>query len=122
MLLGIIASGSKELPDGFDEKTSIARSKEFIKKINCRDFDWCYDCFSALMKSSMDKQRLTDNVNAVLDGLGDFQGFKSASVYPKKSLGVDYALCTVKCRYENGSATFDVAIDKDMNVGGLHIR
>lgn len=123
LLLGICAScAANELPSGFDRDQVIDTSKGFIDQLNGQEYESCYDQFSDLMKESMSQKKLENTFTSIFEGLGGFVRFKSESLSSSKSLGVEYAVCTVKCQYENGVATFTISLDKDMKIGGLYIK
>ena len=123
LLLGICAScAANELPSGFDRDQVIETSEGFIDQLNAQDYESCYDQFSDLMKESMSQKKLENTFTSIFEGLGGFVRFKSVSLSSSKSLGVEYAVCIVKCQYENEAATFTISLDKDMKVGGLYIK
>lgn len=123
LLLGICAScAANELPSGFDRDQVIKTSEGFIDQLNAKDYAFCYDQFSDVMKESMSQKKLENTFTSIFEGLGGFVRFKSVSLSSSKSLGVEYAVCIVKCQYENEAATFTRSLDKDMKVGGLYIK
>lgn len=123
LLLGICVSCSgDEVPAGFDEGQVTEASKTFIESLNENDFEKCYQQFNDTMKNSMSQQKLENTFKPIFEGLGGFIEFKAESLSQSKALGVDYAVCTVKCVYDNGEATYTISLDKDLKVGGLYIK
>lgn len=123
LLLGIcVGCSGDEVPAGFDKEQITESSKVFIESLNQGDFEKCYEQFNDVMKSSMDQEKLENTFKPILEGLGSFVEFKSKSLSQNKSLGVDYAVCIVKCAYKNGEATYTISLDKDLKVGGLYIK
>ncbi len=121
LLLGVYLSESP-LPDGFEKNSVYKTAKSFIISLSGRQYDRCYRRFSGNMQTAMDREKLQSTLDTVLAGLGDFVRFKGISVCPKKILGEDYAVCTVKCIYENGPATYTISLDKNLLVSGLYIK
>lgn len=122
VLFYAICAGSSELPEGFDKNRVFRVSKDFINRLNEGDFKACYQRFNETMKSSMSSERLESTFRSIAEGLGGFVRFKGLSVSAKKSLGVEYAVCVVKCQYEKEAATFTLSLDKEMKIGGLYIK
>lgn len=58
LLLGICAScAANELPSGFDRDQVIKTSEGFIDQLNAKDYAFCYDQFSDVMKESMSQKK-----------------------------------------------------------------
>lgn len=121
-LLYCLYTSESELPGEFEKVKVYRCAKSFIADLNSREYPACYSCFTPAMQGSMSSEKLAATLDAVLNSLGDFIRFKGFSVSPKKILGDDYAVCTVKCVYENGPATFTLSLNRDMKVGGLYIK
>ena len=121
LLFSVYLSETK-LPEGFDKTRVYKTSKNFITRLNNREYDRCYRRFNEDMQGAMDRYKLQSTLDSVLGSLGAFVRFQGVSVTPKKILGQDYAVCTVKCRYENGAATYTISLDKDLHIGGLYIK
>ncbi|MGF6376784.1 hypothetical protein M2140_001862 [Clostridiales Family XIII bacterium PM5-7] len=123
LLLGIcVGCSGDNLPAGFEKEQVVDQSKSFIRLLTEREYAKCYDQFNDIMKNSMDQKKLENTFNSIFEGLGGFVRFKSESLSQSKSLGVDYAVCVIKCLYENGEATFTISLDKDLQIGGLYIK
>lgn len=122
ILLAGICLSEGELPEGFEKNKIYRTCRGFISKLNERQYHSCYQLFTASMQQAMSEEKLCATLDAVLGSLGDFVRFKGVSAAPKKMLGEDYVVCTIKCIYENGPATFTISVDRDLKVGGLYIK
>lgn len=121
-LLFASLTGGSELPEGFEKNRVLKKAKYFINRLNAGDYENCYGSFNPIMESSMTLEKLKITMDPILHVLGDFVRYKGVSLSSKKILGTDYAVCTVKCIYENGTANFTLSLDKDMKIGGLYIK
>ena len=110
------------LSEQFARDRVYGASKNFINRLNGREYESCYQSFNQAMRASMSLNRLQNTLDSVLNSLGRFVRFKGISASEKTVLGEDYAVCTVKCVYENGPATFTISLDKDLKIGGLYIK
>lgn len=123
LLLGIcVGCSGDDLPEDFEKDQVIDSSKSFIRLLGEGDYEECYNQFSDIMKNSMGQQKLENTFKPIFEGLGGFVRFKSESLSKSKSLGVEYAVCIIKCLYENGEATYTISLDNHMKVGGLYIK
>lgn len=121
-LLLALCTGGSELPEGFDKNKVLLKSKQFIKRLNARDYQGCFGSFNEMMKGSFSLEKMESTMNPIFDVLGDFVRVKGVSLTSKHALGTDYAVCTVKCIYENGPANFTLSLDPDLRIGGLYIK
>lgn len=121
-LLLAACAGSGDLPEGFEKDRVLKKAKYFIKCLNRRDYDKCYQAFNAIMESSMTLKKLQTTMDPIFDVLGKFVRVKGISLTSKKVLGADYAVCTIKCIYEHGAANFTLSLDRDLKLGGLYIK
>ena len=121
-LLAYVCLTGNELCAGFEKNRVYRTAREFISGLNRRQYDLCYSFFNDTMKSSMTEEKLASTLDSVLGSLGTFIRFKGFSASTKKILGRNYAICTVKCIYKNGPATFTVSLDEDLRIGSLYIK
>lgn len=121
LLLAVCAGGS-DLPEGFEKNQVLQKAKYFIKCLNARNYEKCYNAFNPIMETSMNLEKLQATMDPIFDVLGGFVRVKGISLSSRKVLGADYAVCTIKCIYENGAANFTLSLDKDLKLGGLYIK
>ena len=121
-LLLLVCAGENKLPEGFDKNAVYKTARNFILNLNKKEYNCCYSLFNKKMQTAMDREKLQSTLDSVLASLGEFVRFKGISAAPKKILGQDYTVCTVKCVYENGSATYTLSLDRDLKIGGLYIK
>ena len=121
-LLLLICAGENRLPEGFDKNAVYKTARNFILSLNKKEYSRCYSLFNEKMQTAMDREKLQSTLDSVLESLGGFVRFKGISAAPKKILGQDYAVCTVKCVYENGNATYTLSLDSNLHIGGLYIK
>lgn len=121
LLLSVYLS-ENQLPDGFDKTKVYQIAKDFITRLNDRQYEQCCHRFNQNMQTAMDREKLQNTLDSVLSNLGDFVRFKGVSAVAKRIAGTEYAVCTVKCIYKNGPATFTISLDKNLLVGGLYIK
>lgn len=121
-LLAYVCLTGNELSAGFEKNRVYGTAREFIGGLNQRRYDVCYGFFSDTMKKAMTSEKLASTLDSVLGSLGGFIRFKGFSASTKKILGQNYAICTVKCIYENGPATYTVSLDENLKIGSLYIK
>lgn len=122
LAIGACVWYASDVPEGLERDMSAENAKTFIEKLNAQDYDWCYSQFDDTMHKTMSRDQLERTFTSVFEGLGSLTETKPVSVSYKKSLGVNYAMCTVKCEYANGSAIFTVSFAKDMKIAGLYVK
>lgn len=120
-LLLAVCTGGNELSEGFEKEQVMKKAKYFIKRLNNRDYEYCYQMFNPIMEEAMNLEKLKTTMNPIFDVLGNFVRVKGIAVSSKKVHGADYAVCTIKCIYENGPANFTLSLDKNLKLGGLYI-
>lgn len=122
ILLLAVCTGGSELPKGFNKNQVLNKSKQFIKRLNARDYEGCFADFNDLMMGSFSLEKMKSTMNPIFDVLGGFVRVKGISLTSKKVLGTNYAVCTIKCIYENGAANFTLSLDPELKIGGLYIK
>lgn len=106
-----------------DEKIDLVmRSKNFIRRLNRREFDSCCDMFGDTMAENNPAEKLKETFEPIMDSLGDFRCFRSATVTKKKYDGEEYTLCAVKGCYDKGDAAFTILFDEENKIDGVYVR
>ena len=98
------------------------RGKNFIRRLNRRDYDACVAAFAGSMENGMDAERLKSSFGPALETLGGFVRFRTVSFSRPDRSDRDYILCTIKCDYENSQAVFDILFNEDNEICGLHLK
>ncbi len=117
-----IGSESKPKITSSVKNDIIMRSKNFIQRLHRRDYHSCYTLFDERMKASMSEERLKATFDRVLDSLGDFVRFKSVSISSHEAFSDEFIICSIKCEYANGSASYTISFNKELEIGGLYIK
>lgn len=100
----------------------VMRSKNFIRRLNRHDYEACYAAMNEDMTKSMSLSRVKETFVPVLDALGDFNAFRSASVSRRDFDEIKRIACSVKCEYDNGNAVFTILFDPSFRIAGLSIK
>lgn len=112
------------LADSFVEDDVIARAKSVVEIINTLD----YAAMTAEIREDLQSQLSADQIktswDARLSSIGSFKEYKSIIVTGTKSktTGEDYATVILICAYEDGTATYTLSFDTDMQLVGLYMR
>ena len=123
IVLGIcVFCESKKTVPAEEKIDLVMRSKNFIRRMNRREFENCCDMFSETMAENNPAEKLRDTFEPVLDSLGDFRCFKNAVVTKKIYDGSEYILCTLRGIYEEGTAVFTILFGGDSTIDGVYVR
>lgn len=111
-------------PEGYDKDTVTDKAEEMIELVNTLD----YEAIAAALREDM-QERVTaeDFENAwgkKLTKLGGFKKFGTPVLSGEMDTdtGEEFALVAYKCYYENGSATFTVYFDSNMEMTAIYLK
>ena len=123
ILIGICAFSGKGKQVPADEKIELVmRAKNFVRRLNRREYENCHEMFGETMAESNPVEKLRETFDPIVDSLGDFLCFRSASVTRKNYDGSLYTLCTLRCSYDKGSAVFTVLFNEENKIDGVYVR
>lgn len=105
-----------------DHKEITMRAKNFVRRLNRRDYDLCIECFDQEMRESMDPEQMKATFDPILDALGEFQAFRSSTVTMRTSDGPDYYRCVLRCDYTEGTTEVSILFDHDLAVAGVYVK
>ena len=142
LILGVgIYIGNHSLSLSSSERDEFSmKAKDFIRKLNRKEYDACVSLFDDTLLKSMDSAKLEKTLSPPLETLGRFYRFKNASV-TKRDLGTnkkdfessndnpkansepsEYVTCTLQCEYKNGPATFTIFFNGDHKISGVYLE
>ena len=122
LLIGVYIGTRSGGVSGMTKNDLTMRGKNFIRRINRRDYDACVSTFGKNMRETMDKARLSGTFGPALDTLGSFVRFRTVSFSKPDKLEGDYVLCRIKCDHERGQTTYNILFYKDGEICGLHLK
>ena len=98
------------------------RCKNFVRRVNRRDYAACLSSMSGELRETMNEDRLRRIFDPILDELGDFRYFRSFSLRHREAQEAVLPACQLKGEYENGSCEFTILFDPDLKISGLHVK
>ncbi len=124
LLLAGMYMGNNDQPklSSAEKNEVIIRAKNFIRRINRREYESCYSLFDGKLKESMTLEQMAQTFDRILDSIGSFEKFKGISVNLHESPEEDYVVCSIKCDYSLGSATYTISFNQKLEIGGLYIK
>ena len=122
LLLGVyIGTGLSGIPSSVKNDLSL-RAKNFVRRLNRRDYKACIAAFDEAMKNSTDEDTLARTFGPALDVLGGFVRFRVVNFSRTEKAEPGSVLCFVRCEYENGPAVFSILFNSRSEISGLHLK
>ena len=98
------------------------RGKNFVRRLNRRDYEACVTAFDLSSDTGLDAERLKNAFGPALDTLGGFVRFRSVSFSRPDRSEAGNILCTIKCDYENAQAVYSILFNDRKEICGLHLK
>lgn len=117
-----IGSKSQQRPQAADKTELIATSKDFINRLNRRDYAGCTSQFDDYLSKTMDADRMKQTFEPILDAMGDFVRFRSSTISRSNNPEHRYTICSIKCEYQEGTTTYTIIFDENKEIGGLYVK
>ena len=118
LMAGIYIGCKYGADSSIDKEEYIIRAKNFVRRINRRDYEDCRLAFDDTLQSTMPTEKLGQTFDPILETLGEFKRFRGTGI-SKRDSGI-YAL--VKCEYEKGPASFTIIFDEEGAVSGIYVK
>ncbi len=123
MILGVgLYIGSRCSMQSTDRAELSMRAKNFVRRLNRRDYASCFESFDAKMQSSMGVEQMRATFDPILDTLGEFVEFRGATVTMRDTDGPEYYRCALHCDYSEGPAIITILFNRMMEVAGVYIK
>ena len=122
LLLGVyIGTGLSGISSSVKNDLNL-RAKNFVRRINRRDYEACTAAFGDAMQDSADEGLLERTFGPALDVLGGFVRFRGVSFSKPEKSDPGSILCSVRCEYEKGPAVFSILFNDRSEICGLHLK
>ncbi len=106
----------------FDKDAAVKRAKEVIDVVNTRDYTALFNTFSADVQKLTTAEGLKTSFEPTLAPLGAFSEYQSAEAISQiDKNGAKYINVFLKTKYEKGTHVYEVTLDTDMKLQGIHI-
>lgn len=105
-----------------DHREITIRAKNFVRRLNRRDYNACIESFDQEMRESMAPDQMKATFDPILDALGEFEAFRCSTVTMRTTDGPDYYRCALRCDYTEGSAEICLLFDHDLAISGVYVK
>lgn len=111
------------LPEGFEEKSVLAKAQSVVHLLINEDYESVAGTFSAQMSARLDARALKNALGDSVKRLGAFKEYISMAATGSSDAEIgDFAVAVLVCAYEGGTATYTISIDSDGKVCGLYMK
>jgi hypothetical protein len=116
--------GAGKLPESFDETEVTDRAKEIVGLLNAQDFEAVNKETREDVRELLPADELEKALGKLISDLGAFTEYKTVVTTGTKDQksGEEYAVVILVCSYANGSATYTVSMDKNLEIVGLYMK
>ncbi|MEG1984634.1 MAG: DUF3887 domain-containing protein [Oscillospiraceae bacterium] len=122
----VLLSGcaGNKLSDDFDKDEVVEEASEMVEVINTMDYEKIVGEMREDLRDQITSEQLKEAWGEKLSGLGKFSKITSEGVIGDKSKETkeDYAVAVLACEYENGTATFTLVYDTELELVGLYMK
>lgn len=124
LMCSMVACSSQKLSADYNEDEVIARAKEVVDTAFTLDFAATVDLLREDLKSQLSVDDLSKSWGEILAKVGKFEDYKKVATAGQKSESTEeeYAVAVVICDCENGTATFTISMDKDLEIVGMYLK
>lgn len=125
LISSVLLSGCMEqnLSSIFNEEEVEKAGEQVVLLLNQRDSDGLWALSDPQLEAALTDDVL-EGIYQVLSGVGPFEGFEQVRVAGMidRSIGNDFAVATVKARYQNKSLTYTIIFNEQMDLVGLYYQ
>ena len=125
LLVAILtACGAEKLSSDFDETTVKESTVKVIELLNDKNYDELREISILQMKQALTDDILNEVVTSYIEPAGEFKNINEIGLTETKSNESNEKLATAiaKAEYENGTLTYTITFDKDMQLAGLYVK
>ena len=124
LTMGLMACGTQELSEEFDEATVKAAAEELVGYVNVDDVEgFCSVPMSAQMKEAMTVETTQSIFDQYLSDKGAFIDYTNCVVVgATDDAGVNSAVVLLIAKYENKTVSYTISYDVDMNLIGFYLK
>lgn len=112
------------LPEGMDKDAAIERAKQTVSVIQEQDYTAIVEELRDDLESQITPEALEEAWGQALNDAGAFKEYKSTAAVGQKGKSSDevYAAVVLAATHDNGTLTYTIVIDQDMQVVGMYLK
>ena len=113
------ACGTKELPEGFDEKEIVRSAEKVIELLSEKDYEAVTEQFSDVMEG-LTAEKISEAMEKKLGRIGEYKEstLKGITGGNSEETG-DFVTAVMISEYETGSLVYTISFDRDGRICGL---
>ncbi|MEG2769934.1 MAG: DUF3887 domain-containing protein [Oscillospiraceae bacterium] len=110
--------GGSKLADCFVEKDVISTAKLAIDALNNGDYEGTVGYLKEDLQAQLPAEKLEESVKPTMEKMGAFKDYGDTAVVGSvsKDTNEDFAIALISANYENGTITYTIGFDKDMQM------
>ena len=121
--LSLLVGCAKALPEGFDRDLLSESAKKLITDMGGANYGAVISELGSELKTVLTEDYFKTNIAPIYTAAGEFKKFGNTtmSATQDESNG-EYIVVVVACGYANGTLTYTISYNKDMQVIGLFMK